>query len=323
MKKAFTLIELLVVIAIIAILAAILFPVFAQAKLAAKKTADLSNLKQLGTATKIYLNDYDDTLYPHRFNCGGTSANGGSATQTCSDYLGTQANGLNSTAPDQTNGAGTPVNEREYWCYLLYPYTKNYSLYKDPGAVNTAFYPGSGISVATVKGNGAQNGFNYGGQNSYGHNDVYLALSNGTDGSSSVPTPPSETSIPRIASTIEITDAGYYGAAMDVNNQSGLTDLTKLNGTETTYAVWTVNSGFYQFYWQNIGGNGKSLTGEFSPADGTTLAATIAQGKSLYNGRINVQYADGHAKSLDYGQAVGNICYWTTDVDGSHPNCSG
>lgn len=63
MKRAFTLIELLVVIAIIAILAAILFPVFAQAKLAAKKTADLSNIKQIGTALAIYLNDNDD-LYP-------------------------------------------------------------------------------------------------------------------------------------------------------------------------------------------------------------------------------------------------------------------
>ncbi len=61
--KAFTLIELLVVIAIIAILAAILFPVFAQAKLAAKKTADLSNLKQYATGIVIYMNDADDT-YP-------------------------------------------------------------------------------------------------------------------------------------------------------------------------------------------------------------------------------------------------------------------
>lgn len=61
--KAFTLIELLVVIAIIAILAAILFPVFAQAKLAAKKTADLSNMKQTATGLAIYLNDSDD-MYP-------------------------------------------------------------------------------------------------------------------------------------------------------------------------------------------------------------------------------------------------------------------
>jgi prepilin-type N-terminal cleavage/methylation domain-containing protein/prepilin-type processing-associated H-X9-DG protein len=59
--KAFTLIELLVVIAIIAILAAILFPVFAQAKMAAKKTAALSNLKQNATAIVMYNTDYDDT----------------------------------------------------------------------------------------------------------------------------------------------------------------------------------------------------------------------------------------------------------------------
>jgi len=62
MKRAFTLIELLVVIAIIAILAAILFPVFAQAKAAAKKTADLSNIKQINMATQIYLADADDVL---------------------------------------------------------------------------------------------------------------------------------------------------------------------------------------------------------------------------------------------------------------------
>lgn len=60
--NGFTLIELLVVIAIIAILAAILFPVFAQAKAAAKKTADLSNLKQLGTSAYLYASDYDDGL---------------------------------------------------------------------------------------------------------------------------------------------------------------------------------------------------------------------------------------------------------------------
>jgi len=63
-KSAFTLIELLVVIAIIAILAAILFPVFAQAKLAAKQTANLSSIKQTGTGNAIYMGDYDDSTTP-------------------------------------------------------------------------------------------------------------------------------------------------------------------------------------------------------------------------------------------------------------------
>src|SRR5215470_19728393 len=62
-RKAFTLIELLVVIAIIAILAAILFPVFAQAREAARKTSCLSNTKQLGLAIMQYVQDYDE-MYP-------------------------------------------------------------------------------------------------------------------------------------------------------------------------------------------------------------------------------------------------------------------
>src|SRR5579859_210263 len=60
-RRAFTLIELLVVIAIIAILAAILFPVFAQAREQARRTACLSNTKQAGLAFMMYVQDYDET----------------------------------------------------------------------------------------------------------------------------------------------------------------------------------------------------------------------------------------------------------------------
>jgi prepilin-type N-terminal cleavage/methylation domain-containing protein len=65
-KRAFTLIELLVVIAIIAILAAVLFPVFTRAKDAAKKASCLSNMKQIGLAMEMYLNDHDDRLPDRR-----------------------------------------------------------------------------------------------------------------------------------------------------------------------------------------------------------------------------------------------------------------
>ena len=96
-RKAFTLIELLVVIAIIAILAAILFPVFAQAKLAAKKAASLSNTKQLGLAHIMYAGDYDDTF---------------------------DAQGL----PTPYNNYGWQMS----WMFEVNPYVKNYDIFKDP-----------------------------------------------------------------------------------------------------------------------------------------------------------------------------------------------
>src|SRR3982074_603449 len=61
-RRGFTLIELLVVIAIIALLAAILFPVFAQAREKARSISCLSNLKQLGTANMMYAQDYDESF---------------------------------------------------------------------------------------------------------------------------------------------------------------------------------------------------------------------------------------------------------------------
>lgn len=70
-KRAFTLIELLVVIAIIAILAAILFPVFGRARENARRSSCQSNLKQIGLATLQYSQDYDEAMLPQRMTTSG------------------------------------------------------------------------------------------------------------------------------------------------------------------------------------------------------------------------------------------------------------
>jgi prepilin-type N-terminal cleavage/methylation domain-containing protein len=121
-SRAFTLIELLVVIAIIAILAAILFPVFAQAKEAAKKTADVSNLKQLSTATAIYLTDHDDT-YP---------------LEAGQDSTGVWGWNFMKYVPADWTSDGAQLNRVEYskGMYLnsIQPYAKNYKMLAAPGA---------------------------------------------------------------------------------------------------------------------------------------------------------------------------------------------
>ena len=104
-SKAFTLIELLVVIAIIAILAAILFPVFAQAKLAAKKTVAISNAKQVALGLNLYATDFDDMIMPsYTYNTPGINGS------------------TNTNAP--------------FDC-LMQPYVKSYEFWHTPGDSHT------------------------------------------------------------------------------------------------------------------------------------------------------------------------------------------
>ncbi|HVK03518.1 MAG TPA: DUF1559 domain-containing protein [Armatimonadaceae bacterium] len=111
---AFTLIELLVVIAIIAILAAILFPVFAQAREKARQTACLSNLKQIGLAVLQYVQDFDES-YPISFY---------------------------QSATGSFSASSTPAS----WPRIVQPYVRNVQLFvcpsSDPGEVGNT--PGTG-----------------------------------------------------------------------------------------------------------------------------------------------------------------------------------
>jgi prepilin-type N-terminal cleavage/methylation domain-containing protein/prepilin-type processing-associated H-X9-DG protein len=103
-KSGFTLIELLVVIAIIAILAAILFPVFAQAREKARQSTCLSNFKQAGTAVMMYVQDYDET-YPLTWYNASTVVPGDSVTMVLlQPYI---RNWGISECPSNPNGANT------------------------------------------------------------------------------------------------------------------------------------------------------------------------------------------------------------------------
>lgn len=125
-NKAFTLIELLVVIAIIAILAAILFPVFAQAKEKAKQTQSLSNSKQLSQGFELYKSDADDKLPLSKTLDGATNTwrvpipwNGTQLIEFPHNWRPTQ-----STTRWNENITG--------WANSIYPYVQNRGLYACP-----------------------------------------------------------------------------------------------------------------------------------------------------------------------------------------------
>jgi prepilin-type N-terminal cleavage/methylation domain-containing protein/prepilin-type processing-associated H-X9-DG protein len=118
-RKGFTLIELLVVIAIIAILAAILFPVFAQAREKARAISCISNLKQQGIALISYAQDYDETQCPEADPMGV-----GVPVGTC---IGSVATGSKAK-----NGFSTPLGAWTDWENLLNPYVKSYGIFTCP-----------------------------------------------------------------------------------------------------------------------------------------------------------------------------------------------
>jgi hypothetical protein len=118
-----------------------------------------------------------------------------------------------------------------------------------------------------------------------------------------------------------VAEGSYYGAVPDIANQSGFTNTANLNGSELNFI--NTQGAQYKYYWKNLGGSNWSYSGgESGPLATGNEAAAIAKIKNRFGGVLPVQFADGHAKALPFQKVVGDICYWTTDADGAHPNCN-
>ena len=192
--RAFTLVELLVVIAIIAILAAVLFPVFAKAREKARQTTCLSNERQIGLAEQQYSQDNDET------------------------YSSAEAFGAG-----RFNG-GTDVSDTTVWAQLIYPYAKNWKIYRCPSAQGGVSDWNYGTAQAHNKNPDLQPLINDGGLN-YAYNATFgwdgggnyiIGGTNkfGRSGNTSLSIVPSVAILESPAQTIQIVDTpsktGHY-----------------------------------------------------------------------------------------------------------------
>lgn len=293
-RKAFTLIELLVVIAIIAILAAILFPVFAQAKLSAKKISDLSNQKQIGTGLQIYLADYDDTLPPYRTR---NTPNPGPPNP----YI-------------TGNSAG-----RTFFHQLLHPYIKSLDMWKSP--INPSAWVTANTSCDPAVGNDdnqdAGDGCSYGGQNSYGVNN-YVFPAGASLASANRAVGLNAGAVVESANTYLMMNARYYNVLPRYTRPDGTPvidgllngDASGMNPNDPASYADTLK--YYYNYWKYIN-YGLSYNQNGVPAGSfygntASIVSTIEnRGKTVMGGQVNVVFADTHAKAQNYVRVIDDL----------------
>ena len=194
-NRGFTLIELLVVIAIIAILAAILFPVFARAREKARQASCASNVKQLMLGLSMYVQDYDE--------------------KTCGMRMG------------YGNGSGGDVcGWGISWCDMIQPYIKNYQLFACPSNAVNALTPPGGVAYFTSYGySSGSGGSSAGGCGDIGYNNANPPLT------VSLAQFTSPASTPKIMDCVHYSMRPPGGGMCGANpNWSKATDLTVAGG---------------------------------------------------------------------------------------------
>ncbi len=275
LERAFTLIELLVVIAIIAILAAILFPVFAQAKAAAKATANLSNLKQIGLGHLQYCADNDDLF--------------GFAMS------------INSIETNAVNNVVT-------WQEAIFPYTKSRDIYVSPveaspsGTGTTKIFQQSlyygvvpSAAAAAVKMGGVLDP-DYGwqmpgtlGANAY--MDGVFGYVNAANGGGR-PSSKSQNSVENISDVILVVDAGAYD--MGLLGGPARAKVQSVVGTDGSYCV-PANT-YPSSPW-----SGSFIAGPWARknASGAFAGGKICAYEAGEQGRTTFVAVDGSAKTMD------------------------
>ena len=272
-RRAFTLIELLVVIAIIAILAAILFPVFAQAKAAAKSISSVSNAKQLGIGWIMYQGDYDDTVVPE----------------------------VVWNDSDAYYWYGSPGSAFSPWTYELLPYEKNGQITQDP---QTTANPDTGtVPIATWDAYNPEYGYNYEQLDPWVQNKSNPLEQYGINYTMNGI---NATSLSKPAQTI-------VAAASTASNEGnfewfGPGSPLPWDSAEAPYCGKNEYTFDGTSYCMGYSGNGSwGVGGYFAQWIKTPAAGSLTGNLSLRRGNLTVvQYADGHAKSVQPGSlAVG------------------